>query len=411
MTKLSNKLQNYLLIYLFLGIVFINVWSYLSIYLFSPNSLKFSFVYLLLGLPIIFVNPNKFVNYIYCSKYNRISLAFILFILLDVLINYPLNKYKIDTYTLVYLVVFFNYIFDQLDQNKVINFIYYTLIIWLVVSVLEYIILQKYTIIHQLAFDGIGIQNIVFSGASYHGKGIHGLGLTSQVNISALIFVIIFSYNFINKNNNFFKNLIFLILFITSILILPFSLSLTAVVAVLIALFFIIMKKYSRFGISMIYSFLLLFSIFSFSTIFVVGSLIGVTASTGNESSYMYDLFLWPLEFFFNNFIYVFSGFLNDIPSLSTPLENRYFNVLLCVGVFFSLYLFFTLFQYHKKLFSNIKTSRLNDLKFFIFTFLIVSYFHISYLPHTNSLILISMLFTFSINIDSETKSYRPLND
>ena len=149
MTKLSNKLQNYLLIYLFLGIVFINLWSYLSIYLFDPNSLKFSFVYLLLGLPIIFVNPNKFVNYIYRSKYNWILLAFILFILLDVLINYPLNKYKIDTYTLVYLVVFFNYIFDQLDQNKVINFIYYTLIIWLVVSVLEYILLQKYTIIHQ----------------------------------------------------------------------------------------------------------------------------------------------------------------------------------------------------------------------------------------------------------------------
>ena len=107
MTKLSNKLQNYLLIYLFLGIVFINVWSYLSIYLFSPNSLKFSFVYFLLGLPIIFANPNKFVNYINRSKYNQILLAFILFILLDVLINYPLNKYKIDTYTLVYLVVFF----------------------------------------------------------------------------------------------------------------------------------------------------------------------------------------------------------------------------------------------------------------------------------------------------------------
>lgn len=397
MLNLSVKNQNLVFIYLLFSIFIINIWSYFSVYLLTSNSLKYSFTFFLFTLPVLFINPNKFINFIYKSNYRLIFILFLSFFIIDISINSPINKYKFDTYTLIYLIIFFKYIFEIFDNKKIIKFIYLSLLLWLIISLIEYYILENISTLHQLAFQGIGIQNIIFGPESYHGKGIHGLGITTQTNISAIILLIFFSiYYFVKQKNNYIKFILLLII-ITSILISPYTLSLTSVLSLVLSIFFVLVRKRLNFSLSVVYFFLLIFVSFSFAIVFEIGSFFGFSARSGNESSYYYDLFKWPIEYFLDNAFLLSSGFLNEISPNTTPLENRYFNLLLSLGFFFFLICIKILYDYHSKIFSS-KSTLLNNLKLFVFTYLIISYFHISYLPHTNTIILTALMFSFSIH-------------
>ena len=63
--------------------------------------------------------------------------------------------------------------------------------------------LNNYPLLHLNTWEGIGIQTIFPQGYQYHGFGIHGLGITSQVNTSALIILVIFSIYYTSANHKY----------------------------------------------------------------------------------------------------------------------------------------------------------------------------------------------------------------
>ena len=393
--------QKLILFYLFLSILFINYWSYSSAYFSDPNSLKYNYVFLALLVPLFLFDISKFILFIFKNQYARILSVFFVFFVTDLLLNYPLNKYKIDTVILLIIILIFSFLFKNINHKVLTNFIYINLLVWMIFSFVELYIINNYPLLHLNTWEGIGIQTIFPQGYQYHGFGIHGLGITSQVNTSALIILVVFSIYYIRiKTNIFFKVFNFTVIFFC-VYLLQFSSSLTGVLSLLIAIYFYLLCTKTIFSIR--YSYFSLFTIaFIFSSaIFIIGNLIGFSARTGNEEAYYYDLIQWPIEYYINNFITISLGFQNYIPADITPLENRYFNLLLSVGLFFTVFVLSSFYSLHKsfflmlKYFKNSKHSTFYGLILIIFTYLIFSYFHISYLPHTNGLIFFALIFVF----------------
>lgn len=398
---MSALRQKLILFYLFLAILFINYWSYSSVYFSEPNSLKYNYVFLALLIPLFLFDISKFIIYTFKNKYSKILAVFFIFFVIDLLLNYPLNKYKIDTFILLIIILIFSFVFRNITHKIFTNFIYINLLVWMIFSFIELYIINNYPLLHLNTWEGIGIQNIFSMNSQYHGFGIHGLGITSQVNTSALIILIVFCfYYIIKKSNIFFKFFNILIIFF-SFYLLQFSSSLTGVLSLLIAIYFYLICTKTIFSIRYSYFYLFAVAFIFSSVIFIIGNVIGFSARTGNEEAYYYDLIQWPIEYYLNNFISVSIGFQNYIPADITPLENRYFNLLLSVGLFFFIFVLSSFYSLHKsfflmlKNFNKSKYSSFYALILIIFTYLIFSYFHISYLPHTNGLIFFALSFVF----------------
>ena len=178
---------------------------------------------------------------------------------------------------------------------------------------------------------------------------------------------------------------------------LQFSSSLTGLISIAVGIYFYLIARNTKLSIGYAYIYLFIAGTIFSALIFVIGNYLGFSAKTGTEEAYYYDLFQWPLEYLVSNFIIVISGFQNYIPAEITPLENRYFNLLLSLGIIFFTYSIYLLYKFHRKIFLEANNSIENRLKLFIYTYLIFSYFHISYIPHTNGIILFALLFVFCV--------------
>tara|TARA_B100001250_G_scaffold149451_1_gene128032 strand:+ start:28994 stop:30226 length:1233 start_codon:yes stop_codon:yes gene_type:complete len=408
---ISNFKQNLILSYLFLSILVINIWSYYSAYYYDTNSFKYNYVFLLLLIPTFLFSFKRFFNFLISSRYKKILLLFVVFLSLDVLINYPVNKYKVDTYIFFWVIIVFSYIFKYIERRRFTRFLYYIVFVWLIFSCIEFYIIENYPLTHLNTWEGIGVQNIFGKENEYHGFGIHGLGITSQVNTSALVLFLFLSIHYIIKKRNIVVITFNLVAILITIYLLQFSSSLTGVISFLIAIYFYVISTKTNVKIKYTYSFLFLFAFIFSSLIFILGNFFGFAARTGNEEAYYYDLFLWPIQYLTDNFIIVLSGFQNYIPANITPLENRYFNLLLSVGIIFFYYSIYILYRFHSIIYANINFLLNGALIMFIYTYLIFSYFHISYIPHTNGIILFSLFFIYCASSfqknKNDAKNYR----
>ena len=100
----------------------------------------------------------------------------------------------------------FSYLFKSIHYKRFTKFLYFILLVWLSFSIFELYIINQYPILHLNTFEGIGVQNIFSMQDYYHGFGVHGLGITSQVNTSALILFIFFSvYYFLQRKSIIIK--------------------------------------------------------------------------------------------------------------------------------------------------------------------------------------------------------------
>ena len=393
--KISIVIKEKLIIYyLFFCIIFIGLYSYTSIYFGISNSLKFNTYFILMLLPIVFYDLNKFLSFLLYEKTKPILILFIAFFLIDLSINFPINKYKFDTYSFIFIFIILRYIFQDINVNTYFKFAYFILIFWLVISIIELIIIIYFPILHSITYQSIGIQTVIKDYLP-SSQGIHGLGLTSQANIGALISLFLINiYLIISLKSIFYKFLVLTILII-NVIIIPFSLSLTAILSVFISILFVISKYIFRFSLNINYLIIAFFSITSFSLIFILGEFFSFSAQEDTSSYYIYELFGWPIKYLEKNFIPIILGFDNNVNPTEVPLENRYFNLILSLGLIFTLFIFYYLYVFHLNLYENLFENN-NVLKFLIFTTLCVSYFHISYLPHTNSIIILALMLNYS---------------
>ena len=134
--------QKLILFYLFLSILFINYWSYSSAYFSDPNSLKYNYVFLALLVPLFLFDISKFILFIFKNQYARILSVFFVFFVTDLLLNYPLNKYKIDTVILLIIILIFSFLFKNINHKALTNFIYINLLVWMIFSFVELYIIN-----------------------------------------------------------------------------------------------------------------------------------------------------------------------------------------------------------------------------------------------------------------------------
>ena len=196
----------------------------MSIYFGIPNSLKFNAYFIIMLFPIVFYDLNKFLNFLLYDKTKPILILFVAFFLIDLSINFPINKYKYDTYSFIFIFIILRYVFLDVNENKYFKFAYFISIFWLIISITELIILIYFPFLHSFTYQGIGIQTVLKDYLPSN-QGIHGLGLTSQSNVGALISLFFINIYLINSLKSFFyKFLVLTILIINVIIILRLTL-------------------------------------------------------------------------------------------------------------------------------------------------------------------------------------------
>jgi hypothetical protein len=239
-------------------------------------------------------------------------------------------------------------------------------------------------------------------------KKIHGLGISTQANITAIFSLMFFSIYYLSKVSLRYK-IFFYLLLTACVGILAFSISLTAIASCAFSIFLYLIRKVWSFNLYS--SFLLgLFLIFvSFQFLFLIGDSFNFSANSETKSEYIFEFFEWPLEFFLANPLLVSLGLYNDISN--APLENRYFNLILTHGLLFFFIIIMVFLRLYSKLFLKSSMGNEDALRFLIFSYLAISYFHISYLPHITSIILFSVLFVYSVSKSASSCSFKLVED
>ncbi len=379
----------------FLGLVtFFFIWPYYSVFLGLHNSLKFNTFFIILLIPIILIYPLRFIRYLYFGKFSFLILIILLFFILDLFINSPINKYKFDTYSLFVIILVFSFFFKLLNQKHRNLIVLYCLFFWFITSILEFYLRWQYPILFEEVWRGLTLQSGVQE-SDFEVKKIHGLGISTQANVTAIFSFMFFIFYFLQNSYRYFSNLLLIFLLLVVLGLLPLMLSLTSILGLLLTIFIYYLKKSTRLSGNLII--LLIFSIFIFSwpVLFSLGEFFNFSANKESQSDYLYEFIVWPSEFLFDNLPMILSGMLNDIST--APLENKYFDLLLTNGLLIFLLLIIILYKMYINLLNNIVKGKINTLKFFLFSNLIISYFHISFLPHITTLILFSILFVYAV--------------
>jgi len=380
--------------YLLCLVSFYLLWPYYNVFGGLHNSLKYNFQFILFLIPIVVLFPGKFLNYLINSKYSFLILFLFIFLMFDLFFNFPLNKYKIDTYCLFVSILFFLFVFNQLSQRFVNLFVFFVLLIWLLISILEFYLRLSAPELFDIVWNELTLQSGL-SSTELEVKKIHGLGISTQANITSIFSLIFFSVYYLSKVS--FRYQIFFYFLLTACIgILSFSLSLTAIASCAFSILLYYIRK--RWSLDLFSSFVLgiLLLIVSFPFLFLIGDSFKFSANSDTKSEYLFEFFEWPLEFFMANPLLVSLGLYNDISN--APLENRYFNLILTQGLLFFLIFMLVLLRVYSKLFMKSSIGNEDALRFIIFSYLIISYFHISYLPHITTIILFSVLFAYSVS-------------
>ncbi len=390
-------------LYLICLVSFYLIWPYYNVFGGLHNSLKYNFQFILLLIPIVFLFPIKFLNYLISSKYSFLILFLFIFLMFDIFFNFPLNKYKIDTYCLFVSILFFLFFFNQLSQRLINLFVLFVLLIWLVISILEFYLRLRAPELFDIVWNELTLQSGL-SSSELEVKKIHGLGISTQANITAIFSLLFFSIYYLVKVSLRYK--IFYFLLLTSCIgILSFSISLTAIASCAFSILLYYTRKRWSFNLysSLILVFFLL--LFSFPFLFLIGDLFKFSANSETKSDYIFEFFEWPLEFFLANPLLVSLGFCNDISN--APLENRYFNLILTHGLLVFSIIIIVFSRLYSTLFLKSSMGDEDALRFIIFSYLVTSYFHISYLPHITSIILFSVLFVYSVSKSTSSDSFK----
>jgi hypothetical protein len=370
------------------------VWPYYAIFTGIHNSLKYNSLFILFLIPISLLYPFKFIAYLYKGKYSYLLLLIIPFFIIDLFINYPINKYKFDTYCLLVIILYFSFLIKLFNRQKVNWFITYILFVWLLISIIEFYLRWKYPILFEEVWRGLTLQSAI-KGDTFEVKQIYGLGISTQSNVTAiisLIFILIFNFQKSGLLNKTFKY--FLIFFCLSLML--FMLSLTAILGVIFSYIIYTLREKIGANIHILFIFICISLIFLYPLIFSLGDIIGFSANKTTQNDYFYEFFTWPAIFFLDNPLLITLGLYNDISN--APLENKYFNLLLTNGFLISCIFFIILFRFYNHLLVESKHGGVYALRFILFSNLVISYFHISYLPHVSTLILFASIFVYAIS-------------
>jgi hypothetical protein len=314
--------------------------------------------------------------------------------MIDLFINYPINKYKFDTYCLLVIILYFSFLTKLFNSRQINWFITYTLFVWLLISIIEFYLRWKYPILFAEVWRGLTLQSAIKE-TDFEVKQIYGLGISTQSNVTAIIslFFIIF-FNF--KNSGIIYSTLKYFLLVSCLGLILFMLSLTAVLGVIFSITIYLLRRKISSNINILFISILLLLLFFSPLIFSLGDIIGFSANKTTKDGYIYEFLTWPLNYFSSNPLLIFVGLHNDISN--APLENKYFNLLLTNGFLISSFFIIILFRFYKYLLIKSSNGGIYLLRFLLFSNLVISYFHISYLPHTSTLILFATIFVYTIS-------------
>ena len=392
---------------LFVGLVAVtllcSVIPYVRLYFGRHNSLWDDAAYLVLLSSLVLLYRRDFLRFVRSRGNPLLGLAAAvsLLFLIDLSLNAPLNLYKTKMYVLVCAMYVLSFLFTKLRADRKTRFVGYLLLTWLAVSVVElYLRWTTPALFGVFPWNGMPLQSatrpLVTGGyISVVESKAYGLGIGSQANVIALmsLLVALIRGGFAGMPALFRMRKVRVLIFLVASVTLPFTLSLSGVIAFVLALTVVALKRAARFTVAATFCLTSIaggaVGLFAFN----IGSAFGFSANTATRDAYLRELVFWPLEFFRDNATLISLGLHNDIAA--APLENRYFNVVLALGVPLSLYIALSLFRLFRALLKRSGEQRIGTLKLTLFVLLCVSYFHISFASHVPGLILFASLFVF----------------
>ena len=380
--------------YFLILVTFFLIWPYYSVFLGIHNSLKFNMFFIISLTPIVLMYPLKFIIYLYKGKFSFLIFLILPLFILDLIINSPINKYKFDTYSLFIIILIFSFFFKLLNQKQRNIIVIYFLICWLIVSILEFYLRWQYPVLFEDVWRGLTLQSGVRE-SDFEVKKIHGLGISTQANVTAIFSLIFVVFYYLRNSYKWSSSFLLLLFLLIVVGLLPFMVSLTSILGFIITISIYYIKNLTRISGNIVIALIFLSILFLWPILFTLGEFFKFNANKESESYYLYEFFVWPSKFLIDNLGLILSGMLNDIST--APLENKYFDLLLTNGLFIFLLLIIILYRFYNNLLKKSSIGGINILRFFIFSNLVISYFHISFLPHITTLILYSILFVYTV--------------
>ena len=316
------------------------------------------------------------------------------FFILDLIINSPINKYKFDTYSLFIIILIFSFFFKLLNQKERNLIVFYFLFFWFIISIIEFYLRWQYPVLFEDVWRGLTLQSGVRE-SDMEVKKIHGLGISTQANVTAIFSLIFFLIYYLRNSRKLVRTFLLVLLLLIVLGLLPLMISLTSILGFLLTIFIYYIKKVTRVSGNIVITIIFFIFLFFWPILFNLGEIFNFQANKESQNYYLYEFIIWPSEFLIDNLALILSGMLNDISI--APLENKYFDLLLTNGLFIFLLLIISLYKFYIHLLRKSLIGGVNILRFFIFSNLVISYFHISFLPHITTTILYSILFVYCV--------------
>jgi hypothetical protein len=383
------------LTYVGISVLYVQVLSYSGVYIGIHNSLKYSLYLILLTLPIFIWNIVRLKRIAIKLNLELIILCLGFFqLIIDLMIFTEINKYKFDTYCLIYFILFFRSFAKSVGIDKLKVLIYFNLATWLAINMVEYYLRQTQPELFTLVWSELTLQTSL-NESDLEVKKIHGFGISTQANIVAVLsLIVLIIFDFFEKRHWLLKMFMLIVLLLCFYFV-PYSLSLTAIAALLISVLILLTKLFTNLNSKFLLNSLMVLLLLGFPLFFLIGDYLNFSANSSTKSDYTYEFIEWPVKYTLENFISVLSGFNNNI--VDAPLENRYFNIILTNGLLFFVLLLYFLSKEYMRLLDKAKFSLGDKTKFLVFSIIVISYMHISFIPIISSLILLTQLFCYSV--------------
>ena len=380
-----------------------SVVPYVLLYFGRHNSLYDDAVYLSLLAGLVLLYRGSFKKFV-LSRRNVLTgfaVAVCILLLLDLAVNTSPNLYKKKMYVLLCVMYFLCFLFTKLREEQKTRLVFYVLLTWMTVSFVElFLRLAHPELFSVFPWNGMTLQSALrrFVSAGYISpveSKVYGLGIGSQSNVIAVMSVLVFVFTgpLASMPGLFRTGLAKVLLICAAVVILPFTLSLTSIVALLGAIVVVALKRAARLTVAATLALSSVIAGVAWFFVFNIGDVVGFVANTESRAVYVHELAFWPLEFLRENPTRILLGLYNDITS--APLENRYFNVLLALGAPLTLYIAFSLFRMFRRLLRRSSLERNGTLRLMLFVLLCIAYVHISFAAHLPGLILLATLFVF----------------
>lgn len=392
---------------LFLSLVVVtlscSVVPYVRLYWERHNSLWDDAAYLVLLSLLVLPYSRDFKRFVRAkgNPLTGFAVAVGVLLIVDVVVNAPLNLYKTKVYVLLCAMYILCFLFTKLREHQKARLVGYLLMTWLAVSVVElYLRFNQPLLFNEFPWYGMTLQSalrpLVISGylAPVASK-VYGLGIGSQANVVALLGLLLFwPLSGASCMPKIIRIRIVQILVVcTAVAILPFALSLTSIIALMCAISVGILRRAARLTTSATFVLAAVVAGVLGFFAFRIGDLFGFSAATENREAYLYEFIYWPLAYLDDHLIRVLLGLHNDISA--APLENRYFNFLLTLGAPLSLAIAIALVRMLRTRVRRSSKERLGTLKLVLFVLFAVTYGHIGFTAHVPGLILLATVVVF----------------